>query len=299
MKVDKIWNYCSKCNQHTKQQALFIKQKEYQDLEEYEYGKYTYIVLECCGCESISYRTEYVDYLQADANELSRENPTVKSYQIFPKVLNGRKPISSYYIPEKILSVYEQTILALKGESELLTAVGFRAILEAICLEENIKGQNLEQKINNLAKNRFITEKEAERLHTIRFLGNDSVHEMEIPSTKKLYLVLDIIEHLLRNIYIIDNEMKYVLDTIIKKYEEFEYLVIERLGEFSVGDTKTLNEILGKHIRRINTDLGILEKDLKNRIDKLIFNHLSINKERSNEESTFYIILKNQSDFPF
>ncbi|ANI88833.1 hypothetical protein A9P82_05740 [Arachidicoccus ginsenosidimutans] len=182
------------------------QEKEYTDLpkekeiDDLDYGMQTYYILECCGCESISFRTEYIDYLKAQYEETDVNADSNKTIAIYPKQLKNRKELSSiYYLPARIQDVYEQTILALKGDSRLLAAVGFRAILEAICIEEKIKGQNLEQKINNLVKNRLITEKEAERLHTIRFLGNDSVHEMEIPSDKRLYLVLDIIEHLLNN----------------------------------------------------------------------------------------------------
>ena len=45
-------------------------------------------------------------------------------------------------------------------------------------------------KINNLEKGKFITERDSSRLHSIRFLGNDSVHEMDVPNEKKLRMLI-------------------------------------------------------------------------------------------------------------
>jgi len=297
-----IWNYCAKCSHSTKHTILLSKVKKDED-EYMDYGKTLYLMLECNGCEEISFRKEYHDYLETIEDEEGNEKPAV-TINIFPNQLNNHKTLEPlYYLPEKIKNVYEQTILALKGGSLLLAGVGFRAAIEAICIEENIKGYSLEQKINNLAKNRLITEKEAERLHTIRFLGNDSVHEIEIPSEEKLYMVLNIVEHLLKNLYILDKDAKNLLDTIIKQYEDFESLVIDCIiSKYKLGDVKTLKEILGKHIRRISIDIESLEFTLKEKIRNKEFIHLNINERIDKASPTLdqaYIITNIIPPLPF
>jgi hypothetical protein len=294
-----LWSYCAGCRQKTKHSALFKKSVEDED-EYMVFGKGIYYVLECNGCEEISFRRDYHNYLESYEDEQGKEIYKVE-IKIYPSQLENHEMLDSFYfLPEKIKNIYEQTILALKGESKLLAGAGFRAVIEAICIEEKIKGGNLEQKINNLAKNRLITEKEAERLHTIRFLGNDSIHEIEIPSDKKLYLVLNIIEHLLKNIYILDENANGLLDTIIKEYRQFEALVIKCIMEkFKTGDIKTLKEILGKHVRRISTDLNIYEKALLENIQNEHIEWLTI-ESTSGDEAQYKITRKIVDfDLPF
>lgn len=280
------WNYCSECRRNTKHSVLFSK--EVRD-EVYYLTDCSYQVVECNGCETVSFRLEIYELMVEDPDD--RLN--IETFPLFLK--EYREIENTYYLPEKIQEVYNQTILAFKGKSFLLTAVGFRAIIEAICIEENIKGANLEQKINNLVKNRLITEKEGDRLHSIRFLGNDSIHDMEVPSSGKLYLVLDIIDNLLKNLYLIDKRAKRTLDTLIYEFEDFEDLIKNCLSKHKIGEEKCLTEILNRSIRRIKSDLNSLEKELINRINdgSISFLALAAQKTSGSIQVQFYEIKEN------
>ncbi|ANI88834.1 hypothetical protein A9P82_05745 [Arachidicoccus ginsenosidimutans] len=89
---------------------------------------------------------------------------------------------------------------------------------------------------------------------------------------------------------------KYVLDTIIKEYSDFEDLVLDCLDKFKIGDQKTITEILGKHIRRINSNLQDLEKSLINKIKNSNFDYLRIVLENANP---IYSIEKHKDLLPF
>jgi hypothetical protein len=290
-----ILNYCSQCRNETKHTVLFEKVYE-GEFEQYKIYKQT---VECLGCEYVSFRTEEHDYwnINQDAYyydeeideeiEIEGEDKYKINIETFPYNLTGHSNLKNLYnIPNQIRSVYEQTILAFEGKSYLLTGVGFRAIIEAICIQEKIKGTNLEIKINNLAKNRLITERESERLHTIRFLGNDSVHEMQIPQEGKLFLVLDIIENLLKNLYILDKQAKTILDTIITEYSEFEDFLWRCSEKLNQAEDKTIKEILGKHIRRIKIDLDNIEKIVISRINSKQIEFLKLGVTKNNSDST-------------
>lgn len=290
------WSYCSSCKQATKHTILFSKLKKEGD-EIIDLGESHYQVIECNGCETISFRREIHDFFEIE----NGENEGIQ-IEIFPCDLDGYSPLTNTYsLPKKIRDVYNQTLKAFKGESFLLTGVGFRAIIEAICIEEKIKGNNLEQKINNLVKNKLITEKEADRLHSIRFLGNDAVHEMEIPTEDKLYLVLSIIEHLLKNLYLIDLEIKNRLDTVVKDFKGFEDLLFEILPKFKIGEERNLKEILGKHKRQIKIELPILEQAIIDGINKGIIDYFSLGKKQQIDQETYdqYFIVKVNDFLPF
>jgi len=156
--------------------------------------------------------------------------------------------------------------------------VAFRAVIEAICLEEEVPRRNLEKKINNLVRQKLITEKEAKRLHPIRFIGNDSVHEMKVPNENSLGIVLNIIEHLLNNIYLIDYDSEGVLETVIDKFYQFERLLKQCIRKMNDGDEIPLAKILNKNVRRFNSKLNDFENELIVKINNNEYRSLSIGK---------------------
>jgi len=196
---------------------------------------------------------------------------------VYPSSLKHHRPISEQYLlPPEIRTVYSESIEALKADCKLLAGVGFRAVIEAICIDKNIAGRNLEIKITKLLTNKLITDKEAERLHAVRFLGNDSVHEMAVPKEKALYVVLEIVEHLLNNIYIIDHHAKPVLDMYITDFDDFQELLVKKLKIFNTGDEFPLAKFLEKDVRRLNGQAESFEASLIAKIQAGEFNKLTI-----------------------
>lgn len=289
------WNYCSSCCRRTKHFVLFKKeildsnstsQIGFDDDDDDPTGKNVFLVLECNGCEQVSFRK---DRYQFTCGVVPDES--LITTEIFPSnpAFKGEL-ISSSQLPVKIADVYEQTILALNGGSKLLAGAGFRAIIEAVCIERNIKGYGLDQKINNLCKNKLITQREADRLHSIRFLGNDAIHEMTIPAEATLVFVLDVVEHLLKNLYVLDRHAKYFLDTIITDYSDFEVLVNQRLlFNYKEGDEVTLDEILGKNKRRLPDGFVMFEAELINRIRSGHIDHLKVHQNEGLPNQSYII----------
>ncbi len=235
-----------------------------------------YYMLQCMGCESISFRIETHDYEVSYPDEYENWIHEI-TVEVYPKPLKNHSPISEQYnLPSTIRTVYKETLDALKNECNLLAGVGFRAVIEAVCNDKKITGKNLATQIDNLSKNRLITESEAKRLHAVRFLGNDSIHEIAVPKKEALIVVLEIIEHLLRNIYLIDLHAKSVLDTFITEFEDFEDLLLRKLKQFNAGDDYPLAKYLDKDIRRLNNQLTKFEQELINAINNGDFPKLSV-----------------------
>lgn len=272
----KIKNYCRQCQSQTNHSVLF--KKVVNPSEDY-HCSYIYMTVECAGCESVSYRTDFEDYESAYPDEYDQwqHDTTTTTY---PSILFNHKGLSNTYIlPEKIRIVYLEAIEAFKNNCFLLTGVAFRAIIEAICIDREIKGNNLEVKINKLAKSRLITDKEGERLHSIRFIGNDSVHEMSVPRKDTLYLVLNIIEHLLNNLYIIDYETKDSLETIINEFDDFKGLLNKNLKQYEQTEELPLSKFFGKDVRRIKGKISDFETELIEKINKGEYTELTVGKK--------------------
>lgn len=246
-------DYCPNCYQNTNHRSLFKENISSKDFEDFRWTK-DYEVIKCEGCENIQYKTTYSDESMTAYDPHTDDEVDFSDHNYYPRNLKGHKVLKNiYYIPDKIRIVYIETIEAMKNNCYLLSAVGLRAIIEAICLEQNIMGRNLELKINNLSRNKLITEKDSNRLHSIRFLGNDSVHEMEVPKEDKLNIALKIVESLIDNLYLIDIDANMHLDTIITDYEKFRNLFLRRFIPMAQNEEKSIKELLGKDYRRIET----------------------------------------------
>lgn len=257
-------SYCIRCNYDTNHSVLF-KESIRSDNDDYDFA-IDYMVVKCLGCERISFREKFTDIESAYPNQNGDwiSDTTVKTY---PEKLRITQRLENIYIlPEKIRIVYEEAIKAYNADCFILTGVAFRAVIEAICIETEIGGRTLENKINNLARQKLITEKESKRLHSIRFIGNDSIHEMKVPNEESLKIVLNIIENLLNNLYLIDYSSRHHLETVIDEYPKFLSLLKSNLTDFASGDEIPLAKILGKNIRRFNGKLNEFETELIGKI---------------------------------
>lgn len=268
-----IKSYCRLCCNQNNHKVLF-KEKVNSDHDDYLYTT-IYFTIRCLGCGTISFREEFHDYeITYPINQ--DEWAHAIDIAIYPPFLkNHRELEGSRYLPDSIETVYKESVNALKADCNLLAGAGFRAVIEAICLDKEIKGRNLELKINNLAKEGLITRKECDRLHSVRFLGNDSIHEMKVPDKNQLKVVLSIIEHILKNIYIIDLEIGKTLETPITHFPKFISLLRNKLEQFKILDEYPLYKFLDKDIRRVKDNFMSFEAELEKEIDKGAFPYLT------------------------
>lgn len=274
---EKIRNYCSRCDFETNHEILFQERYRSSQEEGYDYAL-EYYVAKCLGCENISFRKEFIDLETMYPDERGDWNPeiTVTTFPSKFKAIKGLK--NTYELPDKIKLIYEESIRTYNADCPILTGVAFRAIIEAICIEESIPGKNLEVKINNMVRQKLITEKEAKRLHSIRFIGNDSVHEMKVPKDRSLKLVLSIIEHLLNNLYLIDADSEGLLETVVDKFADFETLLNQCIRKMDNGEEVPLAKILNKNLRRLNGKLNEFETELIGKINDGEYTILKIGK---------------------
>lgn len=286
-------SYCDNCQNETNHAVLFNK-KVSSGSEDYHYDT-KYLTVQCMGCENVSFRQEVHDYEATYPDEYDNWVHDI-TVTLFPQPLKNHKAFrEQYLLPIQIRTVYNETLEALKSNCYLLAGVGFRAVVEAVCIDKAITGRNLETKISNLSKNRFITDKEADRLHAVRFMGNDSVHEMAVPKENALYVVLEIIDHLLNNLYIIDHHAKPVLDTFITNQEEFEELLLRKLRTFKKDDDFPLAKFLEKDVRRLNGQISTFETELINQINLGEFKKLKVGDIKTfgtNTTDTFQHFIK-------
>ena len=92
---------------------------------------------------------------------------------------------------------------------------------------------------------------------------------MDVPNEAKLRAAIEIVEHMLKNLYLIDIEASEHLDTIISNYDDFKALFLRKYRNttFAVGDEKNIKEVLQKTLEELNPHIWLIS--LNNLLMKL------------------------------
>lgn len=165
---------------------------------------------ECMGCGRFKYVTSELDQTYPDAEESN-----VVAYPDDSEALPHRKPgigedearaDGELLIPETVWKIYKETIDALNVCARTLAAGGLRAMVEGVCLHLKIDGRDLLKQIDGLASAGHLTKTQADLLHEERYLGNAALHELATPTAQDLEDGLQIVEGLLRTIFVLPSK---------------------------------------------------------------------------------------------
>jgi hypothetical protein len=274
-KTEIVRSPCSSCQQQTKHEVRCVH--EITGDEDYSFLA-RYMVVECRGCGKVSFRYLYRDYEQAFPIS-DDEWDVPEDVETYPKVLDSHRELDGIHrVPDLVSSVYEETLTAIREGAGILAGLGLRGTIEAICNEQNITGRNLEVRITKLATQGLISQKDSERLHAIRFLGNDAAHEIIKPGKKQIAVALKIIDHLIVSVYILGAEADKALDTVVSEYEKFLELLRPKLKSFKSGDELPLAKLLERDVRRVQGGLSAFETQLIADISAGKFTTLTVGK---------------------
>jgi hypothetical protein len=165
-----------------------------------------YQILGCRGCKTISFRqsssNSEADHYQVGDNEWVVD----ESVKLYPPRTADTRGLSSddiYYLPEMLVGIYEETRSALINAMPVLAGIGLRAIVETLCKDQKVTGNNLQQQIDALVTTGLMTKQQAGILHKIRTLGNKAAHEVVPHPADQLGLAMNVVEHLLEGTYIV------------------------------------------------------------------------------------------------
>lgn len=292
MSVKYIKSYCRDCCKNTNHNVL----SEHTDAYREEYScDISYQILQCLGCDTKSFRNVFYDLEAAyPTDENNWEVP--EEVTVYPKAVEGHKEIKNLWdLPDIVRTIYSEVLTALRENSKVLAGLGLRAVVEAVCNDLTIPGRNLEVRINKLVSSGYISKNDAERLHGIRFMGNDAAHDIKTPKSTTLSVALQIVEHLIASVYILENQANGNIESTVSRYEVFENLLSEKLKNFSSGDEYPIAKYLGKDMRRVKESISKLEQELISKIDSGEYTKLSVGKldtYQSSESQLRHFIVK-------
>lgn len=270
-----VKNYCRDCCKKTNHNIL-------SDHTESHYEEYrcdiSYQILQCLGCDTKSFRKVFYD-IEAAYPTYNDNWEVPEDITVYPKAVEGHKEIDDLWqLPDIVRVIYSEVLMALRENSKVLAGLGLRAAVEAVCNDLNILGKSLEVRINKLASSGYISKNDAERLHGIRFMGNDAAHDIKTPKDASLSVALQIVEHLIASVYVLEKKASGNIDTTVSRYEVFVELLNEKLKNFNVGDEYPVAKFLGKDVRRVKESISTLEQELISKIGSGEFTKLSVGK---------------------
>ena len=203
-KGETIRIHCNKCGRDTNHQVLMDYCETATDildsasdftLKRIDYTfdfNYDYQIIRCFGCDTISYRSyKYNSEVEDNDGYWEERYPAIES-----KIKKGFK-----YLPSTLIQIYEEVIMTYNNNGFILCAAGIRAVLEGICKNKGITDGVLDKKINNMREQGFISQQQENIMHKLRFLGNDALHDLQIPTKEEIDAALDIIENIIESLY--------------------------------------------------------------------------------------------------
>jgi len=204
---------CQKCKYYTnhkiEQSTQVFEKWPIKDSDEEYWNDDSYEIISCLGCETYSFRHHHEN---SEDHNIDGMIPTIKFH---PKRNYDHIDAKHYYpAPKNLQQIYQETIKSYNQESLILAAAGARAIVECICkvysiTEGPVKGDdkkirrrnNLQGKINGLAEKGHLTHSDSSILHELRFLGNEAIHEIEVPNKQSIKYAIEIIENVMNSLY--------------------------------------------------------------------------------------------------
>lgn len=201
---------CAQCLRETSHQLL-ADVEDYVSVDDWYQAYANYQIVQCRGCDHVSFRLVESNSEDVDVNEQGEWYPR-ESIQFFPPLVAGRASLrDAHLLPYPIDHIYAETHKALAFNQPVLAAIGIRLLIETICKEKGAAGKNLMQQIDALVTLGVLTQDGAAILHMLRDLGNDAAHDAKIFPPEKLKTAFDVVEHLLQGVYLIPSKAKTVL----------------------------------------------------------------------------------------
>lgn len=208
MPESRIKVHCIQCARETNHEELAKHTVSGEESDGHFQWREWYRIMKCCGCDEISFVHE-----SGNSEDFDPETGEyITTTKIYPDRASGRAPLPSEdNFPSQVQAIYREVLAAMNSSSPILAAIGLRGLIEAICVAENTKGNNLQERIEQLATDGHLSSGQAAMLHRHRFLGNTAAHEIKAPHPKELVAALDIAETLLKTIYVLPSLEKSII----------------------------------------------------------------------------------------
>ena len=165
----------------------------------------------CRGCDTALLEVTYKIGIDA-------EDPDYQEINIYPKRHEKiREKKNFYYIKPYLKKTYEETLVAYNSGLTIICAMGLRALLEGICVEQGIndkKAWGLEKKLKLLENEEHVDKDIIKGLAGLKFMGDDAAHRLKSSQKIDLLVGINVMEDLLNSLYEVKSSLKKSSETL-------------------------------------------------------------------------------------
>jgi len=196
-----VWVACNECDRKTCHLIITSVSGEFDYGGDDVYENFN--VIQCQGCKTLSFLHE--SRYSGDMYENEEGDMVINPTQtIYPNRIAGRSLMPGHHLlPSNVQKIYLETHTALCNNIKIITGIGIRGIIEAVCKEKSAQGSNLKEKIDALRSMGLITVDGAQIFHSLRFMGNNAAHETIAHTDDELNTAFEVVEYLLNGVYIL------------------------------------------------------------------------------------------------
>jgi hypothetical protein len=200
--------YCNRCQGITRHISKGRYFRRWATPDDEIQGEIEYSLLICAGCEDGT-----LERTESDSENMYPDGTTEFRTKYFPeRRTEGLAPKSFRKLAPNLEQIYGEAIACFNAGSLILATAGLRALLEGVCEDKKISGNNLSKKIGNL-ENILPNKNIISALHHFRFTGNDAVHKLKAPERETVKEAIAVMEDLLNFLY----ELEYKAIKLSKK----------------------------------------------------------------------------------
>ena len=194
--------YCITCRGETNHATHWSRRESGSD-QEYQWVS-VYRVLVCLGCNAVTFEkssSNSEDYERDSETGNYGPEVTIQQYPPRTPLVEFLDDTRWQYLPHDVFRMYGEVMGALTTGSLMLTAIGIRALVEAVCRDKGARGRTLEKRIDALVGTGYASTEQARVLHLLRGFGNTAAHEPTPPTRAQVGTLLEILNQVLRTTY--------------------------------------------------------------------------------------------------
>lgn len=165
-------------------------------LEEWRYSLWI-----CRGCESAVLEERY-----SFDREVNAQGKRIYAYKYHPtpEAAAVRKPKKFEHIDQRLNRAYVEVVAAQNAQLHIVAAMGVRAMLEGICVEQGIDDKTawgLTKKIALLQERSNVPAGIVDGLMKMKVVGDGAAHFLRKPTGETIAVLVDLLEALLTHLY--------------------------------------------------------------------------------------------------
>lgn len=203
---DIINAHCNACGGTRKHQVIFcdVRETEEQATETLMiWYQDEFALLECRGCSSVKLRHQSM--FSEDCDDDGRVIVHEKLYPpntFRPEPSWLRQIDHEFHITKLMREVYQ----ALQAGSLSLSAMGIRAVIEAVMIDKSGDNGTFANNLNAFQIGGYISDVQREILSSALEIGHASIHRGFIPNQYQLSICVDIMEGLVHTLYLLGDQ---------------------------------------------------------------------------------------------